>query len=56
MLRVYQKIINRMKAAGRGLKKQVLNNERSAAMRKCIQDNGMAYELVPPGQHRRNHA
>ncbi len=27
MIRVYQKIINRMKAAGLGLKKQVLDNK-----------------------------
>jgi hypothetical protein len=56
MIRVYQKIINRMKAAGLGLKKQVLDNECSTAMKACIQGNGMTYELVPPGQHRRNQA
>jgi hypothetical protein len=52
MIRVYQKIINRMKAAGLGLKKHVLNNECSAAMKACIKENDMNYELVPPGQHR----
>ena len=56
MIRVHQKIINRMKAAGLGLKKQVLDNECSAAMKASIQGNGMTYELVPPGQHRRNQA
>jgi hypothetical protein len=56
MIRVYQKIINRMKAAGLGIKKHVLDNECSAAMKSCIQGNGIAYELVPPGQHRRNQA
>jgi len=56
MIRVYQKIINRMKAAGLGLKKQLLDNECSTAMKACIQGNGMTYELVPPGQHRRNQA
>jgi hypothetical protein len=56
MLRVYQKIIDRMKTSGLGLKKQVLDNECSAAMKTCIQQNGMTYELVPPGQHRCNHA
>jgi hypothetical protein len=33
MIRVYQKIINRMKAAGLGIKKHVLDNECSAAMK-----------------------
>jgi len=54
MIRVYQKIINRMKAAGLGIKKHVLNNECSTAMKSCIQGNGMTYELVPPGQYKRN--
>jgi len=41
MIRVHQNIIYRMKAAGLGFKKQVLNNECSAAMKSCIQGNGM---------------
>ncbi len=45
-----------MKAAGLGIKKQVLGNKCSAAMKACIKSNGMTYELVPPGQHRRNQA
>jgi hypothetical protein len=45
-----------MKAAGLGLKKQVLNNECSAAMKACIKENNMDYDLVPPGQHRQNQA
>ncbi len=56
MIRVYQKIINRMKAAGLGLKKQVLNNKCLAALKACIKENGMDYELVPPEQHRQNQA
>jgi hypothetical protein len=36
MIRVYQKIINRVKTAGLGLKKQVLSNKCSAAMKACI--------------------
>ena len=56
MIRTHQELINRMKTAGLGLWKQVLDNECSAAMKICIQQNGMSYELVPPGQHRRNHA
>ncbi len=56
MIRAYQKILNRMKAAGLGLNKQVLNNECSAAMKACIKENSMDYKLIPPGQHRRNQA
>ncbi len=56
MIRVYQKIINRMKTAGLGLKKEVLNNECSAAMKACIKENNMSYKLVPPGQHMQNQA
>jgi hypothetical protein len=56
MIRVYQKILNRMKAAGLGLRQQVLNKECSSAMKACIKENSMDYELVPPGQHRRNQA
>ncbi len=56
MIRVYQKILNRMKAAGLGLKKEVLNNKCSAAMKACIKENGMDFKLIPPGQHRRNQA
>jgi hypothetical protein len=55
-IRVYQKILNRLKAAGLGLRKQVLNNECSAAMKACIKENGIDYECVPPGQHRHNQA
>jgi hypothetical protein len=56
MVRVYQKIINRMKAAGLELKKQVLDNKCSAAMKACIKEINMDYKLVPPGQHRQNQA
>jgi hypothetical protein len=47
MIWVYQKIFNRMKAAGLGLKKQVLDNECLAAMKACIKENR---------QHRQNQA
>jgi hypothetical protein len=47
MTRVYQKIINRMKAAGLGLKKHVLNNKCLAGMKACIKENHMDYEDVP---------
>jgi hypothetical protein len=55
MIRVYQKILNRMKAAGLGLRKQV-DNKCSAAMKACIMENGMDYKLIPQGQHRCNQA
>ena len=45
-----------MRAAGLGIKKQVFDNECSAAMKAHIKANNMDYELVPPGQHRRNQA
>jgi hypothetical protein len=45
-----------MKAVGLGLRKQVFDNECSAAMKACIKENGMDYKLTPPGQHRRNQA
>ncbi len=56
MIRVYQRIINRMKAAGLGLKKHVLDNKCLEAMKACIKENNMDYELIPPGQHKRNQA
>ena len=56
MVRAYQKSINRMQATRLGIKKQVLNNECSAAMKECIKHNNIEYKLVPPGQHRQNQA
>jgi hypothetical protein len=52
MVRVYQKIISGMKAAGLGLKKQVLNNKCLGAMKTCIKENNIDYKLIPLGQHR----
>jgi len=54
MIKAYQKIINRMKAAGLGLKTQQLDNEASTAYKECIRNNGMTHELVPPDNHRCN--
>ena len=56
MVRAYQKLINRMRAAGLGVKKQVVDNKCSAAMKECIKHSNIEYKLVPPGQHRRNQA
>ena len=56
MVRAYHKLINRMRAAGLGVKKQVVDNKSSAAMKECIKHSNIEYKLVPPGQHRRNQA
>jgi hypothetical protein len=56
MVRAYQRVINRMHAAGLGIKKLVLNNECSVAMKECRKHNNIEYKLVPPGQHRQNQA
>jgi hypothetical protein len=49
-------MVNRMKRAGLGLREHKLDNEASDAFKDCITRNGMKYELVPPGNHRRNQA
>ena len=51
MIKAYQKIINRMKTAGLGLKTHRLDNEASAAYKECIHHNGMIQDLVPPDNH-----
>ncbi len=56
MIRAYEKIINRMKAAGLGLRKHTLDNEASNAFKQCIRQQQIQFELVPPGNHRRNQA
>jgi hypothetical protein len=56
MMRAYQQMVDRMKRAGLGLQEHKLNNKASNAFKECITRNGMKYELVPPGNHRRNHA
>ncbi len=52
----YEKIINRMRLAGLGLKKHTLDNKASEAFKQCIREQPMQYELVPPGNHRQNQA
>ena len=56
MMRAYQRMVDRMKRAGLGLREHKLDNEASDAFKECITRNGMKYELVPPGNHRRNQA
>ena len=53
-METYQKIVDRLKRAGLTMSKHILDNEASAEFKKLIQANGMEYELVPPGDHRRN--
>ncbi len=48
--------MNRMQAAGLGLKKHILDNEASKAFKAKIKEHEMEYELVPPGNHRPNQA
>ncbi len=56
MMVVYQRIVNRMRAAGLGLKKHILDNEASKAFKAKIKENKMEYKLVPPGNHQQNEA
>ena len=46
--------LTRMKACGIVPKRQVLDNEASAAYKLAIRESGMDYQLVPPDDHRRN--
>ena len=48
--------MQRLKAAGIRPKKHVLDNECSIEFKQDIKVNELEYELVPEGQHRRNHA
>eukprot|EP00804_Cyclotella_cryptica_P028441 CCRYP_014211-RB/>CCRYP_014211-RB protein AED:0.26 eAED:0.26 QI:0/0/0/1/0.33/0.25/4/0/726 len=57
LTRAYEKLLLRLKLAGIVPKKHVLDNEISTAMKDLITNKyRMAYELVPPGCHRRNAA
>jgi hypothetical protein len=51
MIRAYENIINRMRLAGLGLKKHILDNEASEAFEQCIQEQQMQYKLAPLGNH-----
>ncbi len=54
MMVAYQRIVNRMRTVGLGLKKHILDNEASKAFKEKIKENEMEYELVPPRNHQRN--
>jgi hypothetical protein len=45
-----------MKAAGLGIRKHMLDNEASDAFKQYIRQQQIQFELVPPGNHRRNQA
>ena len=50
----YEKVVSQMRTDGLKIKKQVLDNEASEEYKNAIKEKGIEYELVPPGQHRRN--
>ena len=56
MIVVYQTIMERIKYAGLSVKKHILDNECSKEYKWAIKKNNSTYELVPPGEHRRNAA
>ena len=51
MQRAYLALLKRVKQSGTEVKKHVLDNECSAAMKELIQQT-CKLELVPPGSHR----
>jgi hypothetical protein len=55
-MEVYQCIINRMRVAGLGLKKHILDNKASKTFKELIRENGLEYKFVPPQNHSRNQA
>jgi hypothetical protein len=54
LILAYEKIINRMRMAGLGIKKHTLDNEASNAFKHYICQQQIQFELVPPGNHRCN--
>ena len=56
MIRANEKIINRMRMVGLGIKKHTLDNEASDALKQYIRKQEIQFELMPPGNHRRNQA
>ena len=54
MMVACQSIVNRMQAAGLGLKKHILDNKASKAFKAKINENKMKHELVLPGNYCRN--
>ena len=54
MIKNYQKIIERMKAAGLGIKKHYLDNKVSNDFKAAIKKNDYKFEKVAPSNHRCN--
>jgi hypothetical protein len=54
MIQAYENIINRMRMAGLGITRHTLDNEASDALKQCIRLQQIEFELVPPGNHKRN--
>eukprot|EP00804_Cyclotella_cryptica_P002855 CCRYP_009391-RA/>CCRYP_009391-RA protein AED:0.18 eAED:0.18 QI:0/0/0/1/1/1/2/0/800 len=54
LIQARNRALSRMQACGLSPKRQVLDNEASAAYKQAILDSGMTYQLVPPDDHRRN--
>ena len=56
MIKAYEKIINRMRMAGLGIKKHTLDNKASEVLKQYIRKQEIQFELVPLGNHRCNQA
>ena len=54
MVESYQNLIKRLNDSGIFPKKHILDNEISKGYKEAIKANGMTWELVPVGMHRRN--
>ena len=54
MILARDRALTRMRACNILPKRQVLDNEASAAYKQAIKESGMDYQLVPPDDHRRN--
>ncbi|KAL7537341.1 hypothetical protein ACHAWF_005737, partial [Thalassiosira exigua] len=54
MIEAYNRVVTKFKEAGLSMKKHILDNEASENFKATIKGHGMDYELVPPGNHRRN--
>ena len=51
MIKYYQALVDRLHSCGFNPKRHILDNEASIEFKKCIQENGMTYQLVPPHDH-----
>ncbi len=56
MIQAFQKLIDRLHAAGIAPKHHILDNECSDGFKDTIKSNNMMYQLVPPHNHCCNHA